>query len=172
MKKYILYFLLLLQVLIIATLIYLFEQIDTDGKEIVIQTKAFEYEPFIAYDNTLYVEYEINEIAEEVWSLDENLDYDTNIYVLLKKNEDALFTVSDQALENKWPDLSDDEVVLQASYGYHDEHLKTHHVRYQLEELYKFPVSIKLKQGDRLVVTWKIGKWGQSKLVDLEKVDD
>ncbi|HLR42563.1 MAG TPA: GDYXXLXY domain-containing protein [Pseudogracilibacillus sp.] len=171
MKKYILYSLILLQIIIIATLIFLFEQIDTTGKEITIQTKAFEYEPYLAYDSSLYVDYDINEINEETWTIDEDLDYNTDLYVLLQKDNDGLFQVSEVALKDAWSNTTDDRVVLRASYGYYDRASKTHFVHYQLEELYHVPESKQLKQGDKLKVTWKVGKWGQFKLVDMEKVN-
>lgn len=172
MKKYILYSLLLFQVVVIATLIYLFEQIDKTGKEVTVQTKTFEYEPYLDYDSLLYVDYDINEINQETWTIDGELDYNEGLYVLLKKDSDGLFQVSKVALKDIWSNVADDTVVLRASYGYYDTASKTHFVTYQLEELYNVPKATKLKQGDKLNVTWKVGKWGQFKLVDMEKVEN
>lgn len=171
MKKYILYGLLLLQIIIISTLIFLFEQIDETGKEIMIQTKAFEYEPYVAYNSSLYVDYKINEIDQATWTIEDELDYNTDVYVLLKKDSDGLFQVSEVALEDIWSGVEGDRVVLQASYGYYDRDSKTHYVNYKLEELYNVPEATEWKQGDILNVTWKIGKWGQFKLVGMEKVN-
>src|SRR5699024_1599798 len=152
-------------IIIIGTLIILFEQIDATGTELTIQTKAFEYEPYLEYDSSLYVDYEINEINKENWTIDEELNYNTYMYVLLKKDSNGLFQVSEVALQDNWSNMSDDTVVLRASYGYYDTSSKTHFVNYHLEELYNVSQSEQLKQGDKLNVTWKIGIWGQFKLI-------
>lgn len=171
MKKRLFYSLLLVQLLCVASLIFVYEKIDTSGKEFTLQTKTLDYAPYGAYENMLYVEYESNEIDEEIWTIEDSLGYGELLYVLFEEDDEGILQVQEVSLRNHWKKLDEREVVLKASYGHEDTTLKKHFVYYRLEE-FNYPTEKEeVKRGDRLQVTWKMGKWEQFKLVDTKKIE-
>ena len=174
MKRILFFSILLIQIAAIFILTFQFESVEQTGKEMMIKTifpdEELYYDPMMYIDGTSYVEYDINRISEEKWNNSESIAYNKLVYVLLEKNEEGIFevvTASDQPIEN----ISDAQVVLTANYSYHDKRDKYHYVLYGFERIKQIEKYGSFRRDDELLVTVVIGKWGQRKIIDVEKYD-
>lgn len=171
MKRMLMYLLILLQIVYVLTLVFIFENAEKNGTEITILTKKGNGSDYM-YDSfqDLYVTYEINEIHKDYWEKDTEIDYNKTVYIVLKKNELGIDEVKYVSLK-KQKSVSDEETVLAAQYNYRD-NVGSHHVRYGFEWLENADQFGSFSNKDQLKVTFLVGKFGQRKLVNIEKMTD
>lgn len=169
MKRILFYLIILLQVIVIVFLTYQFEKIDRTGYEIKIQTLSPEFPVYGDFiDGDMYVEYDINKIQADRWKTPIPIDYNTPVYVLLEKDKTGVFRVRHAATE-KIETTKEDAYVLKGTYQYYDQDHDIHYVDYGLEHIKQADRFGTFKPRDELVITILIGKWGQYKVVGIDK---
>lgn len=162
MKRLFKYMLLIVQIVFIAMIVCQFENIDKHGEKITLETKV-EY----IYYSDLYVDYPINKINEEKWEIDEEINFNRPIYITLMKNEHEVHEVR-MVTKKKPKNRDSNDVIIKANYNYKDSR-GYHYVSYGFEYLEDTERFDNFKEGDRLLVTVLLGKWGQQKVINIEK---
>lgn len=169
MKRILFYLILILQVIVIGFLTYQFEKIDQTGHQIKIQTLSPKYPVYGDFiEGDVFVEYDINKITEDRWENTLPIDYNTPVYVLLQEDKTGVYRVR-HASTDKIEATKENEFVLKGTYHYHDPNRDIHYVNYGLEHIKKPDRFGTFKPRDELVVTILVGKWGQYKVVAIEK---
>jgi len=173
MKRILIYVVLLIQMVIIITFVFQFERIDVLGSEIKVTTKEKNEHDIYDFpiDDDVYVEYDISTIPDENWSGSSNLNYGERVFVLLEKNNDGIFEVTEGTHKNI-SNKSEDSIVVPATYGYYDEREKIHEINYKFQRLNKINRFGSFNYHDDLVVTLKVTKWGQYKVIDISILDE
>ena len=169
MKRILFYLIIMLQVIVIGFLTYQFEKIDRTGHQIKIQTLSPNFPVYGDFiDGDMYVEYDINKIQEDRWEDSLPLDYHTPVFVLLQEDKTGVFRVR-HASTDKIEAKNDNEFVLKGTYHYYDQERDFHYVNYGLEHIKQADQFGTFKPRDELIVTILIGKWGQYKVVGIDK---
>lgn len=168
MRRILLYVILLIQILIITAFVFQFERIDVIGAEIKVTTKEkSEHDVYdFPLDDDAYVEYDISSIPEEKWSGSSNLKYGEKVYVLLEKGKDGIYEVIEGS-HKKMNNTNVNSIVVLATYGYYNETEKLHEVNYKFQHLNKINRFGSFNYHDNLIVTLKVTKWGQYKVIDI-----
>lgn len=169
MKRLLFYLVILLQLFVLLFLIFQFEKIDQTGHEVKIQTLSSDfpvYDDFIRSD--LYVDYDINKIASDKWNDSLPSDYNSRVYVLLQKDKMNVYRTR-EASADKLEAKGEDEAVLVGTYQYYDVDRDVYYVNYGFEKIKGVDQFGRFKQTDQLIVTLLIGKWGQYKVINIEK---
>lgn len=170
MKRILFYLLLAVQLIVLLFLTFQFEKIDEQGKMIKIHTIKPEYPMYdFVFEDSMYVEYEINKIPQEKWNNSSTVDYNNRVYVLLKRDNNGIFQVEQASIDRLTTD-KEEEVVVVGTYHYHDEALGYHYVSYGMEKIKNVEQFGEFRGNDQLLVTMLIGKWGQYKNIAIEKV--
>lgn len=168
MKRILFYTLISAQVIVILFLMYTFNQINTDGQEIKLQTIKPEY-AIHHFQDYLQIDYEINKIDKDVWEYEESMDYNDRIYALLESDDHGIYHVK-KASTKRLATTLENEIVLVGTYEYENEQDHIYYVDFGLktsDNLEQFnPI-----QKKSLIVTLLIGKWGQHKIINIEKAD-
>lgn len=168
MKVIIRYALLILQIAFITVLVYQFENMEKYADEITVATKV----EYIYYDDfeqssDLYVDYNINKVVQDVWKIEEPLNYNRPVYVTLGKNKQGIHEV--KSVMGKRPKQKNpNEVILKANYSNNDDKGE-HYVYYGFESIQHAERFGRFKEGDQLLVTVLLGRLGQQKVVHIEK---
>jgi len=171
MKRILFYILIVGQLVVILFLCFQFENIDQTGHVIKIQTSRPEFPVYGDYiDGDLYVEYEISKIAEDKWRETLPIDYNTRVYVLLEKDKTGIYRVQ-KASTKKIDAKQENEFVLLGRYQYHDTKHHEIYIHYGVEKIKHADQFGLFTPKDELVITLLIGKWGQHKVVSIEKGD-
>lgn len=167
MKRISRYGLIAIQIIVIAVLVYQFEQMEKYAEEIKVTTKIdYVYYGGFVNNSDLYVEYDINKISRDAWNIDERLPYNRPVYVTLIKNDAGIHEV--KTVTKKKPKQEDpDSVIVRANYSY-DNDRGERYVYYGFESIEDTERFGTFKEGDRLLVTVLLGKWGQQKVVNIE----
>jgi len=169
MRRFLFYFMIIGQIVVISFLTYQFEQIDKTGYEIRVQTLKPDFPVYGDFiDGDMYVEYDINEISEEQWHISSSIDYNTPVYILLRADKNGVYRAH-QASTNKLTANNQNEFVLKGTYQYHDTKRDIHYVNYGMERIKHADQFGIFRPDDELVVTLLIGKWGQHKVTAIEK---
>lgn len=168
MKRIFNYTLLIVQIVFIAIIVYQFENIDKYGEKIILETKVeYIYDSDLIQNSDIYVDYLINKINEEQWEIDEEINFNRPVYVTLMKNEYNIHEV--RMVTKKKPKNRDlNDVIIKANYNYEDS-TGYNYVSYGFEYLEDTGSFGNLKEGDDLIVTVLLGKWGQQKITEIER---
>jgi len=168
MKKIIGYMLLAVQIIFLVIIVSQFEHIDRTADEInIVTTVDYLYIGEFEQDSDLYVDYEINKINNEKWKIKEDLNYNRPVYVTLAANDAGIHEVK-TVTEKKPKQREANEVVVKANYNYVDDK-GNYYVNYGFERLKNVNQYGSFRDGDDLLVTVLLGKWGQQKVVNIEK---
>lgn len=173
MKRVMFYGLIVIQIIFVVVLVFQFERITTTGKEIEILTiKEYSNDDYTwEFNNSAYVEYEINKIPEERWDSEkENVSYNDKIYVLLNKSHDDVFKVK-QASIKKLKATNDDEVVIvgRSDYGFNSN--EPIRVNYDFNTINHIEQYGEFKSDQTLKVTLIVSTYGQYKITNIEAVE-
>lgn len=166
MKRMIQYALIALQIVLMIVIVYQFENMEKYAEEINIVTKIdYMYYGGFAHNSDLYVDYDINKINEEAWSIDEPLHYNRPVYVTLVKNNEGIHEVK-KVTKKKPKNQGPNDVITKANYHYDDKGQR--YVYYGFEFIPNTERFGTFREGEQLLVTVLLGKWGQQKVVKIE----
>lgn len=160
-----------LQALFIAVLVVLFERVDETGTEITVVTvgeETYDYKVFGPQD-VLYKRYNITEVPEDKWEIDEELKYNETVYVTLTKNEADIHEIK-RVTKKEPKTVEKGDVVVLARYDYENEK-GLHELRYGFELLEHVDRFGEFYDTDKLEVTILLGKLNQKKIKKIEKID-
>lgn len=161
-----------LQVIFITVLVILFEQIDHKGKEIIVVSVNEEDYYHYGLDQpqqTLYKQYNISEVPEDKWEIDEVLKYQETVYVTLTRNEDNIHEIK-RVTKKKPKSVDSGDVVILARYDFQNEN-GLHSVRYGFELLENVDQFGEFYDTDKVEVTILIGKLNQQKIKNIVKIE-
>lgn len=168
MKRTFFYMLLILQIAVIIFFIVQLEAIEKNGRQIEVVTvnDAMDMED-IPLTDSAYFEYKINRIPKNLWHEESEPDINKRVNVLLKQDEEGIYQVH-AVSSKKISGTAEDEVMVSASYSYTDEN-GNYYVTYGFEEVDNIEQYGQFYWNDELKVTIVLGKWGQQKIVAMEK---
>lgn len=169
MKRYLFYFVLLIQVLLIILLVVQNGLIDRYGKTVKLITEKNDYIDNSFYEEDFYTEYEINKISKDQWKLAqaEDLAFNERVYVLLKEDEDGIYHVVEATDEQMTAE--ENEVVLIGMHPYYD---SGYHVDYGIETIKNYKQYGSLDPNKQWLVTLKVSPWHQKKIIAIENVNE
>lgn len=167
MKRVLFYIALLLQIGIVVFLVIQSNLIDEYGKDIKLLTVEQEY--YYQYDahmnEQIYTDYDINNIPQQSWEIDDSLNYNEKVYVLLEQGEDGFHKVVRAGLHSFA--TKPNQIVIVGKYQYKDDQLGRYIVHYGIEELNRREIGNAFRPDQLAVVTVKIAPWGQKKVTNV-----
>lgn len=167
MKRILFYVLLFVQAAVLLLLAVQHMLIDDYGTKIRLlqdrQLQTYHYQE----GNSLFIDYEINEIPEEVWGIERELARGERVYVVLQPNESKIHEPI-RVTEDK-PNADANEVIFPGRYKYKGELEKKHYVEYNIERIDNYEEQYQLSDNKRAIVTVKIAPWGQKAIVGMEE---
>lgn len=165
--------LIVLQIIVIGALVFMFEQIDTTGKEIIVVSEDLDEDFY--YDGVnrevqhIYKRFNISYVPDDEWAITEELTYQDIVYVTLTKNAQNIHEVKNVSLK-KPKTVEGDDVVIKARYDYHSEE-GNHQLMYGFEWIENVDQYGSFRELDQVKVTVLFGKFGQQKIKNVEKVE-
>lgn len=166
MKRILYYSLLAFQAAVILLITVQHALINVYGTEIKlleedsIQTDNY-YQP-----NYQYLEYEINRIDDEIWDIEDELNWKEKVYVVLKLDESEIFNAVRVTLEK--PEAAPNEVILLGRYKYTNEAERKHYVDYDIERMDNDKLQDQLSDKDQSIITVMVAPWGQKTVVAID----
>lgn len=172
MKRFLLYVTLLLQVVMIILIAIQFDLIDRYGQHVYLKTVIQEYyDPeYDSFEGPIFTEYEINFISNDVWKIDESLQYNDRVYVVLGLTEEGTYNVVDVSEDSI--KANDDQIVLIGKYQYEDTRLNQHIVHYDIEIIDRKRLGVEFRPDQEAIVTLLVAPWGQKKMIDVKMIED
>lgn len=168
-KKYGLYTVIGLQVIIILVLAIQFERIDVTGQKIELVGKTHHYFPIngnMSGDAT--IEYEIEGIPVHLYEGDpEKLTYDDKVNVLLQQTADGTYEVARASL-GKIVASNAEEIVVQGKYPFEMIDENKIHVSYYFNQIKNVENYGEFNWNERIKITILLSKWGQYKVIAVE----
>lgn len=168
MKRILFYSLLLVQAIVILLIFVQHNLIGVYGTEIKLLRDGA-YTSTQSYDNqydTIYIDYEINSLSDEIWEIEEELNYDEKIYVVLEPNESEIH--QGVRVTRKKPEVISNQVILPGRYISSNAAENEHFVNYDIEKVNNYDEQYKLESGKQWIITIKVAPWGQKAIVDIE----
>lgn len=169
MRRIYFYFLLTLQIAVIVIVTIQFERIDHRSESLFLKARIdYVYLPEEKREAEFFVEYSINQIPDETWSIEKELPYNKLVYVTVERDE-LLQKVTEVSL--KKPKINEEEnIVLIGKYQY-EQPDGYHVVRYGYESFAMPSKSLMYTEGDLVRIHLLRGKWGQFKVDTVEKIN-
>lgn len=166
MKRLLFILLMIIQAAALLLIPIQYEFIDDYGETIRLLTEKHYYDEYYTDQDYLYIDYEINRISDEIWEIDEELDYKEQVYVVLEPDETGVHhavratTVNTVAAEG--------EVIIQGSYSYSDEQIGKHFVNYGFESVNNLDGKYEIDYSKQQIVTIHLAPWGQHSVSAIE----
>lgn len=174
MKKYGFYGLVLLQVGLILFFAIEFERFETTGREIkLLGRSTYVSSGTRPLSGDITVNYSVSSVEKKHYSGDipiDRLESSTPLYALLQPDESGIFQLVD--ISNKRLVASPDEVVFKVYSSINEYGRETFGVAfpYEMRQIENLDQYGSFTDDDRLIVTIIFSKWGQYKVIDVEKV--
>ncbi|MRH44190.1 hypothetical protein GH741_16225 [Aquibacillus halophilus] len=165
MKRLFFYIIVALQIMFLVGMAVSYYLIDYFGETIELKTLPVDPQD-IFYGDYVTLRYEIEEIPSSTWQGEESPPYDSQVYVLLEKQNEVYNVVN---ASNERIEPSSGQVMLHAKYEYHDSMQNIYYVDYGLDRYYiEDNTGEQYEQSGEMVVTVAVAPWGQKKILDLE----
>lgn len=171
MRKLAFYFIVFIQILLIAAISWQHTLIDQYGEQIklrVVRDYELSHGSF-DYRNNLYVHYEIGKIPNKLFSIDpEELSYNEQIYVLLEQDDEGFYVVK-EASDKKLTRLGS-EMMLRAKFRYTNPSSRISEVDYGIDQINKrIYERNKVNLRKPFIIEVGVAPWGQRKVVKLNQ---
>ena len=167
MKRVLFYTLLIFQAAVILLIAIQHHLIDDYGETIKLLRETSVANSHYYYNDSdyIYIDYEINTISQDIWEIDGELNYQEQVYIVLKPDESGIYHAT-RATKDK-PEAVGNEVVLPGKYNYNDEMLHEYYVHYDIEEINNNN-QYQLEDREQWIITVNIAPWGQKSIATIE----
>ncbi|MGI8314471.1 GDYXXLXY domain-containing protein [Halobacillus mangrovi] len=168
MKRWIFYLIVFLQILFLSLMSISFYVMDAMGETIKLKTAPVDpRDPF--YGDYVALSYEVEQIPEEQWAVEKELERGDRVFLLLESNNEGVYELVEAS--KIWKEAEENQTVLRARYLWHDEMNKTYQVdiglnRYYVEENTGEYYEERIGES---VVEIVIAPWGHKKIASLEE---
>lgn len=167
MRRVWFYTLLILQAGVLLGIGVQYYLIGNVGKPISLLTDYASSASFYPSDHN-YIEYEINEIPQDIWKVETGIDYQEKVYVVLAPDEEEIYHPV-RVTKNK-PKTNREEIVFPGSYQYEDTQAGIYHIDYGIERLHEELMS-GLNRNKQWEVTVHISPWGQKAVKSVKEIE-
>ncbi|MBN9655807.1 hypothetical protein GLW00_05210 [Halobacillus litoralis] len=160
------YGLVTLQILFLLLMSASYYVMDIWGQTITLKTAPVDpRDPF--YGDYVTLDYAIERVPEEKWSVDESLNRGEKVFLLLEENDEKIYELVEAS--TLWPETEDNQVVLTAKYQWSDPSLQQYQVdiglgRYYIEE----NTGAFWEQREEREVEVILAPWKQKKIASLK----
>ncbi|QAS51652.1 GDYXXLXY domain-containing protein [Halobacillus litoralis] len=165
-KRWVFYTLVSLQVLFIVLMSVSYYAMDLWGKSITLQTAPVDpRDPF--YGDYVTLSYEIEEVPEDKWAAETDVDRGERVFLLLEENEEGIHELVEAS--TLFPEPNGEQVVLTAKHNWSDPSTGQHRVeiglnRYYIEE----NTGLDWEERGEGLVEIVLAPWKQKKIVSLK----
>ena len=168
MKRILFYTLLIFQAAVILLIAVQHYLINDYGETVKLLREKDSNSANYYYDDSDYVniEYEINTISQDIWEIDEELNYQEKVYIVLKPDDSGIYHAVQARIDK--PEAVGNRVVLPGRYKYSDEMLHEYYIHYDIEEINNNNNQYQLEDDEQWVITVNIAPWGQKSIATVE----